>query len=85
VLSFFGIFVELLCFPDLTQGEAAINEKNPQVEGNDATLDVKAEINGEMYVLYYILSQMIMFIITGFEADLINLLQSFVFGKPPTN
>ena len=56
MLSFFGIFVELLCFPDLTQGEAAINEKNPQVEGNDATLDVKAEINGEMYVenLYFV-------------------------------
>ena len=28
-----GIFVELLIFPDLTQGEAVINEKNLQVEG----------------------------------------------------
>ena len=52
MLYFSWIFVLLLCFPDLTQGEAAINEKNPQAEGNNATLDVKAEINGEMYVLY---------------------------------
>ena len=85
MLSFFGIFVELLCFPDLTQGEAAVNGKNLQVEKNDTTLEGKAKINGEMYVFVLILSQMIMFIITGFEADLINLLQSFVFGKPPAN
>ena len=60
MLSFFGIFVELLCFPDLTQGEAAVNEKNLQVEKNVATLEGKAKINGEMYVIVLILSQMIM-------------------------
>ena len=50
--KFSWIFVELIWFPDLTQGIAAIKEKNPQVEGNDATVGVEAEINWEMYVLY---------------------------------
>ena len=78
-LSSVGIFVELLSFPDLTQGEADVNKKNLQVENDDATLEEETKINGEMYVFALILSQMIMFIILGFEADLINLLQSFVF------
>jgi hypothetical protein len=60
VLYFFEIFVELLCFPDLTQGKAAVNEKNLRVEKNDAILEDEAKINGEMYVFFLILSHMIM-------------------------
>ena len=72
-------FVEHLYFPDLTQGKAVNNEENLPVEDNDATLEDEAKINGEMYVFVLFLSQMIIFVILGFEAGLINLLQSFVF------
>ena len=34
-----GTFVELSIFPDLTHGEAVINEKNLPVENHDATLE----------------------------------------------
>ena len=57
--TFCGIFVELSIFPDLTQGKAVINQKNLPVEINNATFEEEAEINGEMYVLFYTLSQMI--------------------------
>ena len=50
----------LFLFPDLTQGEAVINKKSLQVEINLATLEEEAEVNGEMYVCVFILSQMIM-------------------------
>ena len=60
MLSFLGIFVEILIFPDLTQGKAVINKKNLPVEDNDATLEDEAKINGEMYVTCVILSQMLM-------------------------
>ena len=53
---FVGRFVELNAFPHLTQEEADIDEKNLQVDDKKATLMVKAEINGEMYVenLYFV-------------------------------
>ena len=35
-------------FPDLTQGEAIINEENLPVDGRKAALVVQTEINGEM-------------------------------------
>ena len=37
-------------FPDLSQGEAIINEKNLPVDAKKATLVVQAKIDGEMYV-----------------------------------
>ena len=55
VLAVVGIFVELLTFP---RG-AAINEKNLQVDDDKATVVVKAEITGEMYVVVVFLSQLI--------------------------
>ena len=55
-----GLFDEHCAFPDLTQGEATIdNVKNLPVDTKKATLVVKAEINGEMYVCSFLLSQMI--------------------------
>ena len=36
--------LNFMCFPDLTQGEATINEKNLLVEKDTATLEDKAEI-----------------------------------------
>jgi hypothetical protein len=45
-----AVFMEYLlnfaCFPDLTQGKATIDKKS-----NNATLEEKVEINGEIYVL----------------------------------
>ena len=42
--------LNFLCFPDLTQGKASIDKKNLQVEKDNAALEDRAEINGEMYV-----------------------------------
>ena len=47
-----------LYFPDSTRNEAAIDEKILRVEGYKATLEVQAEINGEMYVFVIIVSQL---------------------------
>ena len=69
--------LNFLCFTDLTQGEATINEKNLQVDKNYATLEDKTEIDGEMYVLQQFVTNDTDFVIIGFEADEINLLQSF--------
>ena len=78
--------MNICAFPDLAQGEATINKKNLPVDVKKATLVVEVEINGEMYVFFVMyLSQMMILFIIGFEADLINLLQSFVFGKSPIN
>ena len=43
--------MKLLSFPDLTQGKAADDEKNPTVGSINATFGVKAKIYEEMYVL----------------------------------
>ena len=40
------LFVELYAFADLTQEEAAFNEKNLRVEAKKATLEVGTKING---------------------------------------
>ena len=47
---------------------AATNEKF-QVDGDKATLEVKAEINGEMYVDGVILYHLLTIVIVGFEVD----------------
>ena len=73
MLFLMDYLMNICAFPDLTQGEAIINEENLPVDAKKATLVVQAEINGEMYVLHYICHKC-----TGFEAGLINLLQSFV-------
>ena len=57
--TFRGIFVELLCFPDLTQEEQLSTGKDLQVDDDEATVVVKAEINGEMYVIVLFLSLLI--------------------------
>ena len=49
MLSFREYLMNFVFFPDLTQGEATIYEKNLQVDGDNATLEDKAEIFGEMY------------------------------------
>ena len=54
MLSVNGYLLNFVYFPDLTQGKAAIDKKNLRVEGN-ATLEDKAEMNGEMYVTAFIL------------------------------
>ena len=51
--------LNFMCFPDLTPGKATIDEKNLRVGNKKATLEDKAEIDGEMYVVFNILSQMI--------------------------
>ena len=61
VLSLREYLLNCLCFPDLTQSEATIYEKILQVDKDKATLEGKAEINGEMWVFEICLSQMIMF------------------------
>ena len=40
MLSIFWIFVELLCFPDLTQGKAVINKKIYEVIYNKEIIEV---------------------------------------------
>ena len=60
VLDLREYLLNFVFFPDLTHGEATIYEKNLQVDGGNATLEDKAEINGEMYAFRCILSQMIM-------------------------
>ena len=57
--TFSGIIVEIVIFPDLTQGKAVTNKEKHPVDDNDATLEEEAKINGEMYVTCAILSQMI--------------------------
>ena len=60
MLSLWEYLLNSMCFPDLTQGKATIDEKNLRVVKDNATLEDKAEINGEMYAFICILSQMIM-------------------------
>ena len=52
--------LNFVCIPNLTQGAATIDVKKLQVENDNATLEDRAEINGEMYVYIFILSQMFM-------------------------
>ena len=66
VLDLREYLLNFVLFPDLTQGAATINEKNLQVEKDNATLEDKAEIDGEMYVYWIISSQMIMFCLYRF-------------------
>ena len=44
--------MNFVSFPDLTQGEATIDEKNLWVDEDNAALEDKAEMNGEMYVFH---------------------------------
>ena len=63
-----GIFLELLCFTDLTQEEQLSTGKDLQVD-DEATVVVKAKINGEMYVVCTIFVTIDNdFVISGFEA-----------------
>ena len=45
------LLMNICAFPDLTQGEAIINEENLLVDDKKATLVVQAKMNEEMYVL----------------------------------
>ena len=51
---FIKYLLNFVCFPDLTQGEATVDEKNLRVDKDNATLEDKAEIDGEMYVVVFI-------------------------------
>ena len=68
MLFFREYLLNCLYFPDLTQGRASVDEKNLQVE-DIATLEDKAEMNGEMYVvLQYLVTNDSDFVLVGFEA-----------------
>ena len=62
-------------FSRLIQEAAAIDENKSQVESKQATLEVEAEMNGEIYVFGMIF---VVLVILGFEAVYIKLLQSYV-------
>ena len=55
VLYLLDYLMNIYAFPDLAQGETAINKKNLPVDVKKATLVVQAKINGEMYVLFVII------------------------------
>ena len=67
-LSWLTICHELCVFSRLNSSGTAVDEKNPQVEAINATKQEGAKINeGNVCFCLNFLSQLLIFIITGFE------------------